>query len=122
MFTFGNCTAGDRLVMERAFGRIPSQEELNEEFKPGVRFYFRYRDLLRHPGFRSDGYHYCKIRDSINLDDRVIAIIAPETARNILLRKTFPELGERLIFVDETEYPDILRWSQQAYKLAEKYY
>ena len=122
MFTFGNCTAGDRLVMERALGRSPSSEELNEEFKPGVRFYFSYDDLVRHPGFRSDGYHYCKIRDSIDLDNRVIIIIAPVSARDILLKDVRPGLEERLIFVDETVYPDIRSWSQWAYKLAEKYY
>ena len=122
MFTFGNCTAGDRLVMERALGIPPSSEELSEEFRPGVRFYFRYADLVRHPGFCSDGYHYCKIRDNIRLLDRVIVIIAPESARNVLLKVVSPELKERLIFVDETEYPDILSWSHQAYKLAEKYY
>jgi hypothetical protein len=122
MFTFGNCTSGDRLVMERSLGRSPSPKELNEEFKPGIRFYFRYKDLLRHPGFRSDGYHYCKIKDSIDLDDRVIVIIAPESARDLLQKEVTPEIKEKLMFVDETGYPDILSWSHQAYKLAEKYY
>jgi hypothetical protein len=122
MFTFGNCTAGDRLVMERSLGRSPSPEELSEGFKPGVRFYFRYKDLIWYPGFRSDGYHYCKIRDSIDLDDRVIAIIAPESEREISVTAVSSELKERLIFIDEIEYPDMLSWSHQAYKLAEKYY
>ncbi|MFC1947264.1 hypothetical protein ACFLXY_05005 [Chloroflexota bacterium] len=122
MFTFGNCTAGDRLVMERTLGRVPSHEELNEGFKPGVRFYFRYSDLIHHLGFRSDGYHYCKIRDSIDLDDRMVVIIAPESAQNILLREVSPEFRKILLFVDETEYPDILSWSHHAYKLADKYF
>ena len=121
MFTFGNCTAGDRLVMERVLGRMPSHEELYERFKPGVRFYFRYKDLIRHPGFRSDGYHYCKIKDSIDLNDWVIAIIAPESARDILLREGSSRLREKLLFVDEAEYPDILSWSHQSCKKADKY-
>ncbi len=122
MFTFGNCTAGDRLVMERTLGRMPSLEDLNEEFKPGVRFYFRYTNLVRHPGFRSDGYHYCKIKDSIGLDDRIIVIIAPESARDILLKAASRELKERLIFLDEIEYPDILSWSHHAFKLVDTYF
>ncbi|MBN2076561.1 MAG: hypothetical protein JW762_13515 [Dehalococcoidales bacterium] len=120
MFTFGNCTAGDRLVMERALGRSPSQEELNEEFEPGVRFYFRYNDLIKHPGFRSDGYHYCKIRDSVQLDDNLLVIVAPESTRYILINVVLAGLKEKLVFVDETEYPDILAWSHRAYKMAEK--
>jgi hypothetical protein len=121
MFTFGNCTAGDRLVMERVLSRVPSPEELDEKFKPGVRFYFRHKDLIRHPRFCSDGYHYCKIRDSIDLDDRVIAIIAPGSAWDILRKEVSPKVKERLLFVDETGYTDILSWSHKAYKLAEKY-
>ena len=120
MFTFGNCIAGDRLVMERYLGRMPTPEELDGVFKPGVRFYFRYSDLVRHPGFRSDGYHYCKIKDGIRLDDNLLAIIAPESARIVLLKPAPVGLKERLIFVDETEYPDILNWSHHAYQLAEK--
>ncbi|UCD08635.1 MAG: hypothetical protein JSU79_09780 [Dehalococcoidales bacterium] len=122
MFTFGNCTAGDRLVMERSLTRMPSVEELNEKFKPGVRFYFRYNDLVHHPGFRSDGYHFCKIKDSIDLENRVVVIIAPETARDILLLEVSPEIKEKLIFVDETEYPDILSWSHQAHKQAVQFF
>lgn len=120
MFTFGNCTAGDKLVMERTLGRKPSQEELNEEFKPGVRFYFRYNDLIKHPGFRSDGYHYCKIKDGVQLDDTLLVIVAPESTRDILLNVVLAGLKEKLVFVDKTEYPDILAWSHRAYKMAEK--
>jgi hypothetical protein len=122
MFTFGNCLAGDRLVIERNLGRMPSAKELSTELEPGVRFYFRYKDLLGHPGFCSDGYHYCKIKDCIDLDNRVIVIVAPESVKDILLNAVSRKLKERLIFVDETEYPDILDWSHHAYKLAERYF
>ncbi|MBQ6835568.1 MAG: phosphate ABC transporter ATPase, partial [Clostridia bacterium] len=42
MFSWGNCQAGDRLVMERKLGRFPNQQDLSEEFQPGIRFYFKY--------------------------------------------------------------------------------
>ena len=41
MFSWGNCQAGDRLVMERRLGRSPSPEEMGPGFIPRIRFYFR---------------------------------------------------------------------------------
>ena len=41
MFAWGNCQAGDRLVMERSLGRFPNDDDLSIGFNPGVRFYFR---------------------------------------------------------------------------------
>lgn len=38
MFSWGNCQAGDRLVMERILGRAPAADELGAGFTPGVRF------------------------------------------------------------------------------------
>lgn len=45
MFAWGNCQAGDRLVMERKLGRFPDDDDLSVHFMPGVRFYFRYGEL-----------------------------------------------------------------------------
>lgn len=42
MLAWGNCQAGDRLVMERKLGRFPDEEDLSVNFTPGVRFYFKY--------------------------------------------------------------------------------
>lgn len=120
MFTFGNCTAGDNLVMERRLERNPTRIELVEEFTPGVRFYFRYHDLIRHPGFRSDGYHYCKIKDSINLEDHLLVVIAPGSARQELLSGS-PVIQDKLVFPDETAYSDLYSWSQKAYTTALEY-
>lgn len=46
MFAWGNCQAGDRLVMERELGRFPNEEDLSTYFRPGIRFYFRYYELI----------------------------------------------------------------------------
>ena len=61
MFTWGNCFAGDSLVMERTLGGAdPSKHLSGETFKPGVRFYFRYDDIINHKGYANDGHHPAK--------------------------------------------------------------
>ncbi len=121
MFTFGNCTAGDRLVMERALGAFPTQEELTIEFSPSVRFYFRYKDLVSHPRFRSDGYHYCKIKDMLELEPYLVVAVAPETASRVLLQVSSAEVRRRFVFVDPTAYIDLWSWSSRAYQVAKEY-
>lgn len=121
MFTFGNCIAGDRLVMERLLGTLPTHEELTKEFKPGVRFYFRYKDLIGHPGFRSDGYHYCKIKDMLELDPHLLVAIAPETASRELLQVSSANVRKRLVFIDPTTCIDLWSWSSGAYQVAKEY-
>lgn len=36
MLAWGNCQAGDRLVMERKLGRFPDENDLDRGFEPGV--------------------------------------------------------------------------------------
>ena len=48
MFSWGNCQAGDRLIMERILGRNPNENDLSGGFKPGVRFYFKYKTIIKH--------------------------------------------------------------------------
>ena len=69
MLAWGNCQAGDRLVMERKLGRFPDEADLSVNFTPGVRFYFRYEDLVKHPGRVFDGVLPMKIKDEIMLKD-----------------------------------------------------
>lgn len=121
MFTFGNCIAGDNLVMERSLGRSATAEELEYNFKPGVRFYFNYLDLVDHPGFRSDGYHYCKIKDSVDLNDYLMVVIAPESAKVALSKSIGSSLKNQLVFINQNEYSDLYSWSQKAYKKAIEY-
>jgi len=119
MFTFGNCTAGDRLVMERSLRTFPSERDLTEEFKPGVRFFFRYRDLVVHPGFRSDGYHYCKIKDRLELEPYLVIAIAPESSRTRLMTVDYPISSECISFVDISD-KDLWSWSHNAYETAKE--
>ena len=69
MLAWGNCQAGDRLVMERKLGRFPDESDLSVHFTPGVRFYFRYEDLAEHHGRTFDGVLPMKIKDEIVLKD-----------------------------------------------------
>lgn len=119
MFTFGNCTAGDRLVMERTLGRFPTDKDLTDNFCPGVRFYFRYTELVDHAGFCSDGYHYCKIKDSLDIKQYLVVVIAPRAAESDLLKATSPKLKKYLMFLDHTKYRDLWLWSHRAYEFVE---
>lgn len=121
MFTFGNCNAGDNLVMERNLERFPTQQELTEEFHPGVRFYFRYLDMINHPGFCSDGYHYCKIKDILELGPYLVVTIVPETSRDFLSKATPPDLKERLSSIDDASYSDLWSWSHRSYEVARQF-
>jgi hypothetical protein len=121
MFTFGNCTAGDNLVMERELGRLPTQKELTEMFRPGVRFYFRYADLVGHPGFCSDGHHFFKIKDSLEIDPYLVVVIAPVSATADLSGAVPTGLKGRLAFVDQTKYTNLQSWSHKAYEIASQY-
>ena len=121
MFTFGNCTAGDRLVMERTLGTSPTQENLTREFDPGVRFYFRYIDLVSHSRFCSDGYHFCKIKDTLELEPYLILAIAPEDAKTKLLLKDSLIPKERISFVDRGSYGDLWSWSHKAYETVKEH-
>jgi hypothetical protein len=77
MFAWGNCTAGDNLTMERLLGRGATDDERENALMAGVRFYFRYPDIIRHPGFGFDGYHPAKIKDELILSDWLYACIIP---------------------------------------------
>lgn len=66
MFSWGNCQAGDRLVMERKNNRPPTEDDLSVDFTPGVRFYFDYDVLKNNPNSKSDGYHALKIKKELS--------------------------------------------------------
>ena len=68
MFTWGNCFAGDSLVMERMINKdtdsdeliSPSEYDLGAGLRPGVRFYFRYDAIVNHKDYENDGHHPAK--------------------------------------------------------------
>lgn len=115
MFTWGNCQAGDRLVMERKLGRFPDEKDLSTGFTPGVRFYFRYDKLISHPDAVFDGVLPLKIKDRVVLKDWVYAIIIPEEERERLHRLIPSELEYRTYYVNN-DCGDIWQWSEKVYE------
>ena len=78
MFGAGNCPAPDKLVYERTSGYVPSWNDFEAHFQPAVKFFFRTADLVKHPGFCTDGYHPVKIRDELTLEPLLAALVVPK--------------------------------------------
>ena len=118
MLSWGNCQAGDRLVMERKLGRFPDEADLSGRFTPGVRFYFRYDDLVKHPSRVFDGVLPMKVKDEIVLKDWLYALVIPEKLRKIMEPVIPDELTNRVIFA-ENDCRDIWEWSEKVYGMIE---
>ena len=118
MLTWGNCQAGDRLVMERALGRFPDDDDLSIKFEPGIRFYFKYDDLISHPNAICDGVLPMKVKYEIVLCDWVHKIVIPEKLRNALEAHIPENLNDRVLYV-ENDCKDIWDWSEKVYSIIE---
>lgn len=119
MFAWGNCQAGDRLVMERSLGRFPDDDDLSTGFHPGVRFYFQYEKLLSHPGAICDGVLPVKVKDEMVLTDWVYRIVIPTELRATLALYVPDSLANKVIFV-ENDCKDIWDWSEKVYRIIEE--
>lgn len=100
MFAWGNCQAGDRLVMERALGHFPTEDDLSVHFKPGVRFYFKYDELAKHPGATFDGFLPIKVKDEIELTQWVDKIMIPMELKGKIEAYISDELNEKVRYVE----------------------
>ena len=116
MLAWGNCQAGDRLVMERKLGRFPTEQDLSVDFTPGVRFYFRYDELVKHPGCVFDGVLPMKIKDEIDLQEWVFAIIIPAALKQDLDSKIPKHFRDKVIYV-ENDCKDIWDWSEKVFQV-----
>ena len=120
MFAWGNCQAGDRLVMERKLNRLPNEKDLSVDFTPGIRFYFKYDELIKHRSAVIDGFLPLKIKDELPLSEWVYAIILP-TAHRALLESGIPsDLKNKVIYVDN-DCKDIWDWSEKVYRIVENF-
>lgn len=119
MFAWGNCQAGDRLVMERELGRFPNEEDLSLHFKPGVRFYFKYDELIKHPEAVFDGVLPVKVKDELELKDWVCKIIIPMELQDKLDNCVPDSLKGKVIYV-ENDCKDIWDWSEKVYRMIER--
>lgn len=114
MLSWGNCQAGDRLVMERKLKRFPNEKDLSVDFTPGVRFYFKFDDLTQNPDTIFDGVLPMKVKDKIVLDDYVYAIIIPLQYAELLKDRIPHNLVSRTHFI-ENNCKDIWDWSEKVY-------
>ena len=119
MFSWGNCQAGDRLVMERKLNRPPDEKALSTDFTPGIRFYFRYNELTAHPNAVIDGFLPLKIKDELTLSEWVNAIIIPAVHKQALKSAIPNDLKDKVIYV-ENDCKDIWEWSEKVYSIIEK--
>lgn len=120
MFAWGNCQAGDRLVMERKLGRFPNDEDLSVNFTPGIRFYFKYDELIKHPNVIFDGVLPMKVKDEVILSDWVYVIVIPDELKDKIESKIPDNLKEKVLYI-ENDCKDIWDWSEKVYSVVEKY-
>lgn len=118
MFAWGNCQAGDRLVMERKLKRFPTDEDLGKKLTPGVRFYFRYDDLSAHPNAVFDGVLPVKVKDEVKLQGLVYTIIIPEAERSSFENVIPDELRSKVHYI-KNDCADIWEWSEKVYSYVE---
>lgn len=114
MFSWGNCQAGDRLVMERKLGRSPSQDEMSAGFTPGVRFYFKYDDLEKHPLAVHDGFLPIKVKDEVKLADYVYMIVIPFEYKDQIMKVMPEKLSDRAFCLSHDKL-DVWQWSEKVY-------
>ena len=119
MFAWGNCQAGDRLVMERKMNRLPTEEDLSVHFTPGVRFYFKYDEIAQHPQATFDGFLPIKVLDEVDLAKWVYAIIIPKNYQEELVELIPNQLTEKVHYI-ENDCKDIWDWSEKVYTYVEK--
>lgn len=114
MFAWGNCQAGDRLVMERKLGRFPDEKDLSSDFTPGVRFYFRYDELIKHPNVVFVGVLPMKVKDEIVLVDWVYAVVIPMESRQQMQAYIPEKLKDKVMYI-QNDCRDIWEWSEKVY-------
>lgn len=120
MLSWGNCQAGDRLVMERLLERAPNEDDLTTGFKPGIRFYFEYEGLRKHKNATFDGYHSIKIKDELELTDNLYAVTIPIEFKDDVEIYIQKNIRNKVIFV-EGDYKNIWEWSEKVYEYVNSY-
>lgn len=119
MFAWGNCQAGDRLVMERKLGSFPNEKDLSDGFTPGVRFFFKYDTLIRHPKAVQEGVLPLKVKDEVILNDWIHAIVIPEDYRDQTISHIPSTLSGKVYYL-KNDTRDIWAWSEKVYEFAKQ--
>lgn len=112
LFVWGNCPSGDRLLMEHDWGQSQRQH-LTEDFVPGVRFYYDFEILRRHPRATEDGYHALIVEDELLLDGAVYRIVIPEADRAMFEPWIPGHLKHKVRYIPESD--DVQIWNTRVY-------
>ncbi|MDE6596365.1 MAG: hypothetical protein K2K44_10200, partial [Oscillospiraceae bacterium] len=104
---------------ERALNRFPNEDDLSVNFTPGVRFYFKYDELIKHPKATFDGVLPVKVKDEIKLSDWVHRIVIPTELRSKIEDSIPLALKDKIIYI-ENDCKDIWNWSEKVYGIIEK--
>ena len=120
MFMWGNCFGGDSLVMERMLKRDPNEYDLSVGLNPGVRFYFKYEDIVNHIDYANDGHHPAKIKNELSLFDYLHCCIIP-AANKASFENIIPsDLTDRVFYI-ENNCKDVWEWSEKVYDFISKH-
>ena len=119
MFAWGNCVGGDRLVMERELGKFPNEDDLNINFVPGIRFYFRHENIIQHPGYVFDGYHPAKIKDELVLSDYLYACIVPEHYKSEPEKLINPQIAGKVYYIPQNGL-GLWDWAEKVCQFVER--
>ncbi|MCK4322994.1 MAG: hypothetical protein KAW89_00590 [Armatimonadetes bacterium] len=121
-FANGNCVAPDKVAMERHAGRWLDAKQCDEDFYPGVRFFFNPAMLADHPKVAWDGIQAVKIRDRLDLLEYLVVAVAPEVDRSgePLSLNIPPNLRERVIRLDHQKNYGLSAWSDAAFGVAKE--
>ena len=116
----GNCVAPDIVAISRQTGRDLSPEDADEVFYPGVRFFFDTRVVFNHPRGAWDGIHPLKVRDSLELDQYLYAIVAPSLRRDgqPLTLEAAGVLRSKVVYLDHREHFGLCVWSTASLRAA----
>ena len=114
MFTWGNCFAGDSLVMQRMLNRSLNKHDLSVGFKPGVRFYFSYEDIVNHKDYINDGHHPAKIKNELSLSDYLQCCIIPKENKEVFENIVPSKIVDRVFYI-KNDCKDIWEWSEKVY-------
>jgi len=99
MFGWGTHLVGDYVVLSENF---PCEEDLqNGNFNAGVRFYFRYEDIIKHKGHTFDGYHPIKVKDEVVLSEYLFACIVPEQYKGQIEKCIPQELSPKVHYLTQ---------------------
>lgn len=107
------------MVMERKLGSFPNEKDLSDGFTPGVRFFFKYDTLIRHPKAVQEGVLPLKVKDEVILNDWIHAIVIPEDYRDQTISHIPSTLSGKVYYL-KNDTRDIWAWSEKVYEFAKQ--